>query len=336
MKPIIYLQHSFWKELSSSDSLESLRTMLDISDVLCDSHVITDASEEDVQNDVFLMVFIKKGNYQRCNELYVEQTINNLNAPDNTENLCATYLLSKDSSKCHSIEKDYGVVALNAKTVSNRRYLFKGDGFSMDKRKRYLQRYLTFKEKLYHPCNSLIIIDPYLLIKREKDKDDNIIYPGIANNLESLLDAILPYNLKIDFHLTIISSLGKTEEVKRVYEKIKKSIRRIRRDLNVKLGLFYTGTGYYHEIESFHSRHILSNTYAVDSEDGLDLFNENGYLTKNNPVVSIVFPRLFGNSRQDLEKYCRWLSSVKKYVETDVSERFYGSKENRLFELIKE
>ena len=54
------------------------------------------------------------------------------------------------------------------------------------------------------------------------------------------------------------------------------------------------------------------------------------------PSVSIVFSRLFGNSRQDLEKYCRWLSSVKKYVETDVSERFYGSKENRLFELIKE
>ncbi len=336
MKPVVYLQAGFWKKLAANYSREGIRTMLDVSDALGDSCVITDATEEMILQDDFLKIIIKQHSYERCDEHYVEKKICNLNSSNNSEDLSATYMINKEDKECLEIEKDYGILALNAKTVSNRRYLFKGDGFSMDKRKRYLQRYLTFKEKLYHPCNSLIIIDPYLLIKREKDKDDNIIYPGIANNLESLLDAILPYNLKIDFHLTIISSLGKTEEVKRVYEKIKKSIRRIRRDLNVKLGLFYTGTGYYHEIESFHSRHILSNTYAVDSEDGLDLFNENGYLTKNNPVVSIVFPRLFGNSRQDLEKYCRWLSSVKKFVETDVSERFYGSKENRLFELIKE
>ena len=74
-------------------------------------------------------------------------------------------------------------MALNAKNATDRRYLFKGDGFSLDKAIRYNLRYLTFKEKLSQPCNSLIIIDPYLLIKREISGDGEIYYPGLSRQL---------------------------------------------------------------------------------------------------------------------------------------------------------
>ena len=335
MKPIVYLQSGFWESLSAENSRECKRTMLDVSDAMGDSCVITDATEEQILRDEFLKIIIKQKTYQRCNNDFVDKIINNLNLPCNTENLCATYLLDKSVSECQNIEKKYGVLALNAKNATDRRYLFKGDGFSLDKAIRYNLRYLTFKEKLSQPCNSLIIIDPYLLIKREISGDGEIYYPGISNNLESLLDTILPQELEVDFNLTIISCLDKPDEVKRVYEKIKKCLKRIRKGLSVKLGLFYTGKGYFHKIESFHSRHIISNTFAVDSEDGLDLFNNNGYITKNNPVVSIVFPRLFGDSRQDITKYCKWIASVKKYINNEVDKLYEGSKENRLFDLVE-
>lgn len=334
MKPTVYLQTGFWEKVSSNNSREGIRTILDVTDALGDSCVITDATEENILNDEFLKIIIKQKTYQRCDKLFIDKTINDLITSNDTENLCATYLLDKSVVECQNIENKYGVLALNAKTISDRRYLFKGDGFSLDKTVRYYQRYVTFKDKLSHPCNSLIVIDPYLLSKRKVNKDGEVYYPGITNNLESLLDAILPNKLEVDFYLTIVSCLEKPDEVKRVNEKIKKCLKRIRKELSVKLGLFYTETGYHHEIESFHSRHIISNTFAIDSEDGLDLFNDNGFLTKNNPTVSIVFPRLFGNSRQDIVKYCNWISSVKKYIYNEVDERFCGTKENRLFDLI--
>ena len=337
MKPhIVYFQASFWEKLSANNSREGIRTMLDVSEALGDSCVITDATEEMILHDEFLKIIIKQKSYHRCDDYYFDKIIDNLNSSStsNIDNLSATYMLDKSVAECQNIEKKYGVVALNAKLVTDRRYLFKGDGFSLHKTIRYNLRYLTFKEKLSHPCNSLIIIDPYLLIERETSGDGEVYYPGISNNLESLLDAILPQKLEIDFYLTIISCLNKSDEVKRVYEKIKKSLKRIRKELTVNLGLFYTDKGYYYKIESFHSRHIISNTFAVDSEDGLDLFNKNGYITKNNPVVSIVFPRLFGNSRQDMTKYCNWITSVKKYINNEVDERYSGTKENRLFDLV--
>lgn len=335
MKPIVYLQGGFCKNLSSNNSREGIRTRLDISEALCDSHIITDVTEDMILHDDFMKIIIKQKSYQRCDEYYIDKIIANLNTSSTPDDLSATYMIDKSVVECQNIENNFGVLILNAKTATERRYLVKGDGFSLDKRLRYVQRYVTFKEKLSHPCNSLIIIDPYLLIKPEITKEDETFYPGIKYNLESLLDSILPQRLTVDFHLTIISCLDKPDEVKRVYEKIKKCIKRIRKELIVKLGLFYTGTGYYRKIESFHSRHILSNTFAIDSEDGLDLFNDNGYLTKNNPVISIVFPRIYGDSRQDMTKYYNWISSVKKYIEECSDNFIYGNKENRLLELVK-
>ena len=338
MNPIVYLQNGFWKKLSENVSRDGIRSMIEVSDALVDSEVITDASEEMILQDKFLMVLIKQKKYKRCDENYISKQIDALKTTNNTENLCATYLLDKSTSACDGIEKKYGVIVLNVSNINDRRIIFKGDGFSLDKKIRYGSRYLTFKEKLSHPCNSMIIIDPYLLIDREIDAESGIVkYPGIENNLESLLDAMLPLQLSVDFHLTIISCLEKQDEIKKVFEKVKKCLKRIRRELPVKLNLVYTSTGYSRRIESFHSRHVLSNTFAIDSEDGLDLFSNDGYLTKNNPSVSIVFPRMFGDDRQDVTKYYNWIASVKKYV-NEFPQFVYGNyeeKNNRLFDLVK-
>lgn len=336
MKPLVYLQNGFWEKLSEDLSREGIRSMIEVSDAIEDSVVITDASEETILRDKFLMVLIKQKKYQRCDENYISKQIDALKTTNNTENLCATYLLDKNTSACDDIEKKFGVIVLNVSNINNRRFIFKGDGFSLDKKIRYGSRYLTFKEKLSHPCNSMIIIDPYLLIDRETDTESgNVKYPGIENNLESLLDAMLPSQLSVDFHLTIISCLKEKDEIKKVYEKVKKCLRRIRRDLPVKLNLVYTSTGYSRRVESFHSRHVLSNTFAIDSEDGLDLFSSDGHLTKNNPSVSVVFPRMFGDNRQDMTKYYNWIASVKKYL-NEFPQFVYGNYDegnNRLFDL---
>jgi hypothetical protein len=335
MTPKFFFQSGFWNSISSNTTREGIRAMLNVSDALSNSHVVTDATEELIKKDPFLMVMIKQGNYSRCDNNYIDKKLGSLNSSDDTEDLCAIYLLDKRSNECDSIERRFGVVAICSEQLPEKDYLFKGDGFSLDKSRCYGQRYMTFKDKLNQPCNSLIIIDPYLLSKRKKE-GDSITFPGIANNLESLLDAILPQTLEVDFHLTIVSNLSNgAEDVKRAYEKVKKCCKRIRKDLVVKIGFAHIDLGYNYKVESFHSRHILSNSFMVDSEDGLDLFDDTGHITKNNPSVSIVFPWLFGDSRQDITKHENWLRSVKKQLFVDSPDcYFYGIKENRLFELV--
>lgn len=332
----VYFQSGFWKRVNSNTSREGIRTMLNVSDALSNSIVITDTTEDCIITDPFLKVIIRQGNYVRCDDKYIDKTLDSLESTENAEDLCATYLLDKKPDECNIIEEKYGVVALCAESLPKKEFLFKGDGFCLDKKNRYCQRYMTFKENLHRPCNSMIIIDPYILIKRPfiDGKTNMVTVPGISNNLESLLNAILPDKLVNKFHLTIISCLENPDDIKRVYEKLKKCIKRIRPKLDFLLALIYTEKGYSFSVESFHSRHILTNSFIIDSEDGLDLFNDKGFLTKNNPTISIVFPRLYGNTRQDFTKYENWLISVRKHV-NNIKSIYEGSKENRLFDLIQ-
>lgn len=330
----IYLQIGFWEILSSDTSREGIRSMLNVSDALSNSDVITDVPEERLSKDIFLMAMIKQGNYHRCDSTYINKKIEGLCASTPIEDLCATYMLDKKPFECDRVEKKYGVVAICASSLPAKKFLFDGDGFSLDKNKRYPLKYMAFKEQLQHPNNSMIVIDPYLLKTKDVDKVNNtIVFPGILNNLEPLLDAMLPQKLDVDYHLTIISSLDNPNDLRTAYEKVRKCLKRKRKELNVRLSMIYTAIGYHYWTESFHSRHVITNSFAVDSEDGMDLFNEKGYLTKNNPTISIVFPRLFGDSRQDVTKYNNWIKSVKQYVEDCSDKEWFGTKENRLFDL---
>lgn len=335
MTAVIYLQASFWEKLSEDKSREGIRSLLDISDALLNSDVVTDLPSEVLLQDTFLQVLLLNEQQPTpCDETYIDKKLRQLDNSSIALDLSATYMIDKTSDECTCIENDYGVLAVCVQSLPKRRKLFKGDGFSLDKNKKYPLRFMTFQDKLSNPCNAAIIIDPYLLKEKIVNKNDgSSVVPGIEKNLESLLSAVLPDKLKIDFHLTIVSSLDNPDDIKRLHEKVKKCLKRIKKDLVVKLGVVYTSVGYRHDIESFHSRHLISNTFSISAEDGLNLFNENAYLTKNNPSVSIVFPTLFGNSRQDVTISSNWVKSVKKHIGS--LDRFvYGEKSNRLFELV--
>ena len=183
MTSLVYMQVGFWEKLASDTSREGIRTMLNVSDALGNSDVITDASEEQIQKDTFLMVLIKQGNYQRCDSNYINKKVGDLNSSSSTVDLCATYMLDKKQADCEDTESRFGVVVLCANTLSDRRYLFDGDGITLDKNKRYPQRYVAFQKQLQHPSNSLVVIDPYILAGKTVDRETGLtVFPGISNN----------------------------------------------------------------------------------------------------------------------------------------------------------
>jgi len=335
MNSTTYIELGFWQKLQSDSSKEGIRSQLEISDVLEDSKVITDIPIELIQQDEFLQnLLLKEQQPTPCDTNYISKKVNGLNNDSSIEDLCATYMLASTATACNYIEKEFGVIALCAESIHNRRNLFVGDGIDMYRNIPYPHRYDSFKDKLANPCNSIIIIDPYIIKKKMVDSEGCVSFPGLTNNMESLLDAIIPNQLKIDFHLTIISSLDNPDDIKRAYEKFKKCLKRIKKELSFKLCIVYTETGYNPDIESFHSRHVLSNTFSIDSEDGLDIFDGRGYITKNNPVISIVFPRLLGDCRKDFTKSINWIASVKKHIQEAPDKFICGVKDNRLFDLV--
>ena len=65
MKSKIFFQSGFWNSINTNSTVEGIRAMLNVSDALSNSFVVTDASEELIKKDPFLMVLIRQGKYNR-------------------------------------------------------------------------------------------------------------------------------------------------------------------------------------------------------------------------------------------------------------------------------
>ena len=63
MKSKIFFQSGFWRSINTDTTREGIRAMLNVSDALSNSHVVTDASEDLIKKDPFLMVMIRQGKY---------------------------------------------------------------------------------------------------------------------------------------------------------------------------------------------------------------------------------------------------------------------------------
>lgn len=322
MTSIVYMQVGFWEKLASDTSREGIRTMLDVTDAFGNSTVITDATEEQIQKDIFLMKLIRQGNYQRCDSNYINKKVDNLNSSSGTADLFATYMLEKSPMLCDGYGAQYGVLAMSADGLWKKRFLFRGDGFNLEKGQVYQNGFMGFASQLQHPCNSMIVIDPYILTDRS-----NITY-----SLISLLDAMLPKQSQVIFHILVISILGNPEKrivynIKDIFKDIDQNIRNIRPQLLFSLCLFSILKG-----GAFHRRLVLTNNVMIDFADGINLFNENKKSIRNT-TVDIVHHKLMGNDRQDLAKYNLWIEIVKEQISNAPSGCIYstnGTKENRL------
>lgn len=318
---VIYLQSEFWTKLREDTSIAGLRCLMDVYDAITASFLKTDISDEVWDEDEFLVLLWKKYTSGQAEiELYEKLEIEE--PEENAEDLAAVYLLDKDVDMCDGFAAQYGVLAINASDMPRKNYLFKGDGFLLKKYNRYDDRFGQFKSQIFHPCNSMILIDPYILAKSQ-----NIDY-----NLSYLLEALLPNKcLKVPFHLSIFSMVGETGDArdgKKVYDTLVNLISALRKGLKFSLTLYAIGKS-----EGFHSRMIITNNVLFSAEDGFDIFKENGQSSKN-AKFDIVMPRLVGNHRQDMSNYLRWIKVAKDRSGKQSESMLWGAKENRLFELV--
>ena len=265
----------------------------------------------------------------------------NTNTP-NTEELSTVYLMD-NQVKCDLYKKQYGVLSLTDFNIKKSKYYLNGTAVPYDL-KESSDEYIKCKEYLSTPCNSLLIIDPYLF--------DEEHY--IEKDLKPLLKNILPKNLEIPFHITILSqplnclkwhnnSIKTESGIKLFFEK--HVIEELKKELGLTYDIKYTLCHCTKTSEKrngvkgdLHSRQVYTNNMMVYSRDGFDLFGKKDECGKW-AKFDFVWTGLDDNSRKDVDEYYRWLDIAKKNISNPNKCLWSCSNsenDNRLFDLVKD
>ena len=351
IKRLIYLQYGFWKKMRSGDSVEEKRLFWDLYGALECSNIRADIPPEEWADDKDdLLYYLIQNSYDGNGtevEEYVPEKIQealNFNKEQPIENYCGVYLLDENTQMCKEHSNQLGVLCLNAEMIKEFHRFVRGDAVMYEKDEAYDQ-FEKCASQLESPCNSMILIDPYIVFNKW----------SIELNLIPLLDKCLPPDPKIQedqhvvFHLSILSqtnecNIGKYRDKLRyneIYDYIHKEIKRIRPKMKMLFSLYHintTGNGN----GDFHSRHIITNTMLVNSEDGFDIFkNQKNEYTKKWETVSgkyarfeFLYPTLIDNQGLDAANYYRWIQlSANNRKDNTLS---WGDKKNRLFDLFSD
>ncbi|MCR5193842.1 MAG: hypothetical protein K6D59_11140 [Bacteroidales bacterium] len=336
-KRLIYLQRDFWESIKSSFSVSDRKLFWSLYEALENSNLRSDIPDEYWEEDDLLYyllqssadgsgVIIERNVPQKINEALdatKEQPI---------ENLSAVYLLSENTMLCEGHGMEMGILCLNVDMLRKRSEFVNGCAVMYDKDEKVSTAYEKCEKQLSIPCNSAIIIDPYIL---------STIY-SIDNNLVPLLKYILPKSkLRTErFHLSIFSQtkncfVGKNRQPiydEDIYQYILKRIHEIQPELDLMFELYHiktTGNG----DGDFHSRHIITNCMIINSEDGFDIFKrekDGTCCSGKNARIEFLNPTLVGTSRKDAENFYRWIkvcSTQEERINSTYIEK------NRLFKL---
>lgn len=170
------------------------------------------------------------------------------------------FVLNADKDLMAQVQKDYGVIVQSKDCIDDDiifslkhfRELTKGDVIGGEKS----GWSNLIGNKITVPSNAIIISDNYLFANNHNAGADNLI---------KLVDAILPPELKIPFHVLIISKSPDISEkrVNQLAGNIKTEITKLR-DFNIQIEFVFTDT--------IHKRKLFSNYYSITCDKGFVMF----------------------------------------------------------------
>jgi hypothetical protein len=169
--------------------------------------------------------------------------------------LNAMFFTSSPKNVCQKAIDDYGVIVICAENINDFKYLLYGNGTAIRKHETNKWRNCLSLEKPV-PCNSLIIVDNYILSKPSL----------IEENLIDILDTLIPSRLssKIDFHITIFTS--DFNNAKDRLQTVTNMLKNLRPEINFSVAIIKSTK------DNFHDRYIISNNILVTCGGGFNLF----------------------------------------------------------------
>ncbi len=251
------------------------------------------------------------------------------------------YFVCKNKRQAEMLSKKYGVLVIPISDYLSYSFLFKDRGTPIKVNDENYRNWNLLKKKGSNICNSMMIIDNYLL----NDKD------AMDENLESILQSLLPEHLETIFQLSFFSFLYDQKSqshrsLQKRYYDIMELIKKVRGEFfmkKVSLTIFKCQKYRFEDPKRFHGRVILTNNVFINCDGGYDLFKKGE--SRKLAIVNIVYPNLTDKIEWAASAFDDYLKEAKKesdvsekYVESqkDISGRYLGDKNLRIWELLEE
>ena len=267
---------------------------------------------------------------QRNNALHLHFNASKVHFNDSmldTNQLDALFFSCESKEVCAKAMEEYGIIVICSENINDFKYLTFDQGVAIHK-----TEYSNWKQCLgghdIVPCNSLIVVDNYIL------NDSS----SIEENLIRIFDSLIPLSLSesIIFQLTIFATLyddrgSKHYNCETRLKEIKTILSSIRPNINFSVSIIKCSK------DKFHDRTIITNNLYIGCGAGFDLFKDGK--SKKTTTVSVFHPFLNTHKRWSRKAYSDLLLDAGKVFnnasEYDVKKdylygAFLGNKQNRL------
>ncbi len=248
--------------------------------------------------------------------------------------LNAVFFSCEPKETCYQAMKDYGVIVFCVEMIDDFQQIIFDHGAAIKKGEESDWRKCLSSERVQVPCNSLIVVDNYILNETSE----------IEENLTPLFDMILPMTLKrsVTFELTVFTTLkndrGIDYEIKGRFNKVMEILHNIRPDMKFLLSILKCSK------DKFHDRNIASGNIFVGSGGGFNLF-KNGRSQKTTTICAF-YPLFYWHSNWSRKAYSDLLNEAsavfkKASVLENLDQQYcnsnyiFGIKQNRLLEQIE-
>lgn len=189
----------------------------------------------------------------------------------------SAFFLNCSKEEVKSLESDYGIIVQSLESLNDKVLVTsffeefqKGDKIQ----KGTLNGWQSLLDFYVPPSNAMVMTDDYLLTTIQNN-GKTTIHAGIEN-IKWILDKLLPKDLKIDYHITILSEDKDRNEAWRndLVNLLKKEVGVLRK-YNIRLEIVFIKS------EHLHKRRLILNYVNASCEHGLCMFNPYDSLTIN-------------------------------------------------------
>ena len=279
-------------------SISKMKCYLNIFDLISRSAIEMNISIRDfmlkIEKDQWLKTLWKKSTEGNCkldfNENDFLELFGDLENENENENetLNSIFLLGNQLESLREKCEGHGLLVIDITEIENNNHLFIDQGSTIDRSQtsRFIENCWSVLNRARHKCNSMIIIDPYIL------SDPN----NYNANIYLILKKFLPNSLETEFHLTIITK-SNTINLQNKYGIIDNYISQIRPNLSYSFNICGDNR--------FHDRLILTNYMLIKCGAGFSIYRRiRGEFRAQNPTdISIIYPKIQNSIQYAEELY---------------------------------
>lgn len=239
------------------------------------------------------------------------------------ENPSSLFIFDITIAEAESIKTSFGVICMSGKNLSTRFLIDTNDEHTIDEQESFGNGWSTVLKSVKGiPSNALLLTDRYLFSTTAPKHGNGI------DNVQSILDALLPKKFLGEYHVTIVfdneskNDNYKFSDIVYMLNNVKESLHRDYA-INMEVLGITPDCEIYNEL---HNRRIVSNYYIVKVEHKLAAFNKNlsTCLQTITPQVLFTVDSLNKNSTPPLKAMDHAIATIREFSKTaSVNSNYY-------------